>query len=554
MTQTNTDYLFQYTAPSADRLFGAARSTNDHDAFDDHLSQAATNAGGGAPTFGGAAPKTNTQFGDRHADSGAFRDDSAPVAKSPATQTNNPANPAPGKQPAPQQDTPAKTSNSSKASADGAQTDDRDVEHPDDNLLVEAAAAGQTAQDHALQANAKSTNTNVATLSSAAKVKLPNEKPAAQPAPRSATDPHSAQLTEQGADSSGKLETPSAVLETATDIAVMADVSEQSQDPQAATSQSPQQKTGAARTKSKTPTDASNREASPDDPAATAGNTGVQAGASGNSVNQALVGAETIIANTSIRTTSADKSPDEKDHHRDTANNARIDTKNDATAQANKTNATLITGGALSGGPDNSPSEPSKGGDDQQAIKPITAKGEPTAIAFARLSRANAGTNDISHTANTDDGPRVDPARFIGRVAKAFQTANERGGTLQLRLSPPELGSLRLELTVKDGVMSASLQTENANARRLLLEHLPDLRDRLAQQNIRVDRFDVDVRRDGSGSQADARGSQQQFQHQPDQSSPRRQAPIVPRQQETAPQEITPATPIVSDAGLNLII
>ena len=134
-----------------------------------------------------------------------------------------------------------------------------------------------------------------------------------------------------------------------------------------------------------------------------------------------------------------------------------------------------------------------------------------------------------------NDLPQVDPSRFIGRVAKAFQTAQDRGGTLQLRLSPPELGALRIELNVKDGVMSASLQTENANARRLLLDHLPALRDRLAEQNIRVDRFDVDVRQEGSGGQTDTRGSQQQqFQHQPDQPTPRRQAQPQPTVRDAA--------------------
>ena len=112
----------------------------------------------------------------------------------------------------------------------------------------------------------------------------------------------------------------------------------------------------------------------------------------------------------------------------------------------------------------------------------------------------------------------IDPARFVGRVAKAIQTANERGGALQLRLSPPELGSLRLQLTVHEGVMTASLEAESPAARQLLLDHLPSLRDRLAEQNIRIERFDVDVRQDGSGGQPDPRGSQheqrqQQFQH-----------------------------------------
>jgi flagellar hook-length control protein FliK len=110
--------------------------------------------------------------------------------------------------------------------------------------------------------------------------------------------------------------------------------------------------------------------------------------------------------------------------------------------------------------------------------------------------------------------------RFVGRVAKAVQTAHERGGALQLRLSPPELGSLRLQLTVHDGVMTASLEAESPAARQLLLDHLPSLRDRLAEQNIRIDRFDVDVRQDGSSGQSNPRTSQQehrqqQFHHTP---------------------------------------
>jgi flagellar hook-length control protein FliK len=144
--------------------------------------------------------------------------------------------------------------------------------------------------------------------------------------------------------------------------------------------------------------------------------------------------------------------------------------------------------------------------------------------------------------------------RFIGRVAKAFQTAEERGGTLQLRLSPPELGSLRLELTVKDGVMTAALETETSAARRLLLDHLPALRDRLAEQNIRVERFDVDVRRDGGGSQADGRAAHhEQRNHQSDQPPPRREPAPPPR---TAPAATRDAPSILnptSDTRINLV-
>jgi flagellar hook-length control protein FliK len=144
---------------------------------------------------------------------------------------------------------------------------------------------------------------------------------------------------------------------------------------------------------------------------------------------------------------------------------------------------------------------------------------------------------------------RADTTRFIGRVTRAFHFAQERGGMLQLRLSPPELGSLRLELNVKDGVLTANLETETSAARLLLLEHLPVLRDRLAEQNIRVDRFDVDVRREGTDDRSET--PQQQFQRrEPQHREPARSQPAA-RPERAAP--IGQAGPIAARPQLDSI-
>lgn len=119
-----------------------------------------------------------------------------------------------------------------------------------------------------------------------------------------------------------------------------------------------------------------------------------------------------------------------------------------------------------------------------------------------RLDRSSApGARGAGRPGQTESGPQVDPARFISRVARAVQTAQERGGPLQLRLSPPELGAMRLELSMNQGALTATIETDNSNAKQLLLDNLPALRDRLADQNIKIERFDVDVRRDPSGNQ-----------------------------------------------------
>ncbi len=101
---------------------------------------------------------------------------------------------------------------------------------------------------------------------------------------------------------------------------------------------------------------------------------------------------------------------------------------------------------------------------------------------------------------------QTDQARFLQRVTAAFQSVGDRGGSVRIMLSPPELGSLRLEVSIQNGALSAHLQAETPAARNLLLDNLPGLRDRLAGQNIKVDRFDVDLmdRQPGGGTSGQA--------------------------------------------------
>jgi flagellar hook-length control protein FliK len=152
---------------------------------------------------------------------------------------------------------------------------------------------------------------------------------------------------------------------------------------------------------------------------------------------------------------------------------------------------------------------------DSAQPKKVGAAKEGVLATFARFDRGGLlGGRGAQRAGEAQDGPHVDPARFVNRVARAIQTAHERGTPLLLRLSPPELGSLRLELSVQQGALSATVEADNQNARQILLDNLPALRDRLADQNIRIERFDVDVRRDGEGRQQPNANAQQQQEQQ----------------------------------------
>jgi len=113
------------------------------------------------------------------------------------------------------------------------------------------------------------------------------------------------------------------------------------------------------------------------------------------------------------------------------------------------------------------------------------------------LSGKVASAAGTTAESSREETPTVDRARFVQRVGGAIRSAQQRDGQIQLRLSPPELGTLRINIVMKEGVLTAHLETETAAARTVLLDNLPTLRQRLAEQEIRIEKFDVDVGREG---------------------------------------------------------
>jgi len=161
------------------------------------------------------------------------------------------------------------------------------------------------------------------------------------------------------------------------------------------------------------------------------------------------------------------------------------------------------------------PSPASNRGDDDPSKKDNTSNqrdiaaiesprgNEPAANAELQGSRAQRPSLDVQVAKQKDqDGAarmtEADRARFVQRVSRAIHSATENGGPIRLRLSPPELGSLRLEIQIVDGQMSAKIEAETPAARQALLDNLTVLRERLEQQDIKVTRFDVDLF-DGAG-------------------------------------------------------
>ena len=137
--------------------------------------------------------------------------------------------------------------------------------------------------------------------------------------------------------------------------------------------------------------------------------------------------------------------------------------------------------------------EPSAGQVAETAGK-TTSGGKSEAEPVVGRVGSNENTRSTAPSGEKSSGVnQSDRVRFVQRVTRAFQSIGDGGGSVRLRLHPPELGSLSVEITVRNGLLAARLEAETSAARTMLLDNLPALRERLAEHDIKVDSFDVDL-------------------------------------------------------------
>lgn len=117
---------------------------------------------------------------------------------------------------------------------------------------------------------------------------------------------------------------------------------------------------------------------------------------------------------------------------------------------------------------------------------------EPAPAVIDRAARPAAA----ARITRTD---RPDPSAMVDRILRAAQLSRGSGPTrIRLLLQPPELGTLRLTLSVKDNAVSASVLAETAGARALLAGNLVSLREALEQQGLQLGSFQVSVSQQGN--------------------------------------------------------
>lgn len=181
------------------------------------------------------------------------------------------------------------------------------------------------------------------------------------------------------------------------------------------------------------------------------------------------------------------------------------------------------------------------------SLKSATAFSSSENPMLKENSVSTAGPHHTHSHSNTH--PTLHPAdhqRFLTRASRAFELANARGGEIRIRLHPPELGSLRVEMKLEQGQMVAKVETESTAAKNLLVENLPQLKERLQELGVTIESFDVNV------AQRDSRQDQQDAQEQA-----KRNRAVWNNQLPEAPSELeasTPRLPWQRSEGLNIVI
>jgi flagellar hook-length control protein FliK len=85
------------------------------------------------------------------------------------------------------------------------------------------------------------------------------------------------------------------------------------------------------------------------------------------------------------------------------------------------------------------------------------------------------------------------------------------GGTMHMRLDPPELGVLQVTVRMQDGAMTASFETSNDQATKLLSHSLGQLKTVLESQGVSVEK--LHVQQTPKDQQASSNGEDRQHQH-----------------------------------------
>jgi len=86
------------------------------------------------------------------------------------------------------------------------------------------------------------------------------------------------------------------------------------------------------------------------------------------------------------------------------------------------------------------------------------------------------------------------PASIVDQVGKQISRSIIRGDQLvTLQLKPPDLGTVRIKMDIKDHILRLSMTAEHHSVKELLLNNIHELKEALVQHGVKLETVDVQI-------------------------------------------------------------
>lgn len=86
------------------------------------------------------------------------------------------------------------------------------------------------------------------------------------------------------------------------------------------------------------------------------------------------------------------------------------------------------------------------------------------------------------------------PLHVVNQVGRQMAFAIRRGeNRVRVQLKPPNLGSIQLDMVMKDHVLKVAMITEHHAVKELLMSHVHELREALVEQGVELQRIDINI-------------------------------------------------------------
>lgn len=137
----------------------------------------------------------------------------------------------------------------------------------------------------------------------------------------------------------------------------------------------------------------------------------------------------------------------------------------------------------------------SHGSDTGRNPENVSVQSDKTAISMPSHTNASSFA-DAVQAVKTNQTPVKDvlPAQLVERVGKQISRSLQKGDRIiRIQLKPPELGTVKVEMDLKENVLKLGMIIENKSVKELLLANAHELREALVDHGFKLEKIDVQI-------------------------------------------------------------